>query len=481
MGRIYNNEKYRISIIISMLIVMGFAAVVAVNYLTYSKVIKDDILNISKLSSSNIYSEINNELIKPIFVSLTMANDRFLIQWLEEEKSRDVELLQDYLSGIELKYDYSSVFMVSNQTKKYYHFNGVHKSISEENDHDQWYFEFLESKKLYDLDVDIDEVTNEMTVFINCRIVDEANEVLGVVGVGLSMNQVQKLLGTFETAYGLEAFIMDEQGLIQVHTDDALIENYRVYQDPIIQNIMPKITANTSSLETFRYSENGLDGYIITRYIEDLEWFLVVKKDTSVLQKSFDDQIAEEFIILALVIFGVVITSNRLIKRHEVKLIAAAKTDQLTGLLNRRGFDHTMFDRIKEAAHKEQVLCVFIFDIDNFKSINDTYGHLFGDKVIEQVAMFVKKAIGNENILARWGGDEFAGYIKGDYIEAKRLLEELHHSFSINKNFVSHQITISMGITISRTIDTPDTIMARADKALYQAKLEGKNKVCESV
>jgi diguanylate cyclase (GGDEF)-like protein len=355
------------------------------------------------------------------------------------------------------------------------------KKVSETNAHDQWYFEFLESGKVYDLDVDIDEVTNEMTVFINCRIVDESDEELAVVGVGLSMNQVQKLLNTFEVAYDLEAFIMDEEGLVQVHTNDELIETYQVDQDPIIHTVMPKIKANKSSLETFRYRENDIDGYLITRYIEDLEWYLVVKKDTSVLQKSFDEQLAEEFMILAIVILGVVITSTRLIKRHEAKLVAAAKTDQLTGLLNRRGFDYIIFDCIKETSHKEQSLCVFIFDIDNFKSINDTYGHLFGDKVIEQVAMFVKKAIGSENVLARWGGDEFAGYIKGDYSEAKRVLKSLHDSFSTNKNFTSHHITISLGITLSRIIDTPDTIMARADKALYQAKQEGKNRICETL
>lgn len=73
------------NIIISAIILIGFFIISFANYYTYSKVIKDDIENISKLTSSNIYAEINSELTKPIFVSLTMANDAFLKSWLREE------------------------------------------------------------------------------------------------------------------------------------------------------------------------------------------------------------------------------------------------------------------------------------------------------------------------------------------------------------------------------------------------------------
>ncbi len=111
----------RINLLIGIIILSGFITMSIVNYSTYSKIIKDDIESISKLTSTNIYSEINNELIKPIFVSLTMANDSFLKDWLsEEEKATDEALhlkaLQEYLIGIKLKYDYNSVFLISDKT-----------------------------------------------------------------------------------------------------------------------------------------------------------------------------------------------------------------------------------------------------------------------------------------------------------------------------------------------------------------------------
>ena len=120
------------NIIISAIILIGFFIISFANYYTYSKVIKDDIENISKLTSSNIYAEINSELTKPIFVSLTMANDAFLKSWLREESIHEddpayIEKLRRYLSDLQKKYNYHSVFLVSPTTNSYYHFEGIHK------------------------------------------------------------------------------------------------------------------------------------------------------------------------------------------------------------------------------------------------------------------------------------------------------------------------------------------------------------------
>ncbi|MGB4439304.1 MAG: cache domain-containing protein, partial [Sedimentibacter sp.] len=208
------NFKYKINLLVSAIIILGFIAIIFINYNNYSKIIKDDIKNISKLTSTNIYSDINSELTKPIFVSLTMANDSFLKDWLLEEKTMiDDEAhllkLQNYLKGFEVKYGYNSVFLVSDKTKKYYHYAGILKTIDEKNAHDQWYFNFINDNETNVLDVDNDEAANNtLTVFVNCRIQDENNVLMGVTGVGLEMNQIQTMLMSFEEDYGLEAFLI---------------------------------------------------------------------------------------------------------------------------------------------------------------------------------------------------------------------------------------------------------------------------------
>lgn len=480
MNHFFSNTKHRTHLFISLLIILGFIASAMVTYFNYSKIIREDIQNITKLSSANIYSEINNELIKPIFVSLTMANDSFLKEWLSEEakEQANVESLQRYLSDLQVKYGYNSVFLISEHTNNYYHYKGIHKTISTDDTHDTWYYQFIESGKSYDLDVDVDEAaSNLLTVFVNCRIVDSNNQLLGVAGVGLEIGEVQKILGMFEDTYGLEAFLIDPDGLIQVHTNNQLIESYNVSEDQMIRSFMNDIISNQTTLKTYRYKENGIDGYLITRYIDELEWYLMVKKDTSVLRHSFASQITKELLILMLVIFGVVFISNQLIKRHHETLVQISKTDQLTQLLNRRGFDLLLSETFNDTKYRNDPFSVFIFDIDHFKSINDRYGHLFGDGVIQQVVDFFNIVLSNQARLARWGGDEFVGIIHEDLPTAQKQLESLITLINEEPQFKEKHITISIGLTQSKLLDTPDIIMARADKALYRSKNNGRNQL----
>jgi len=477
------NEKYRINILISLIILVGFISTILINYHNYSKVIKDDIRNITKLTSTNIYSEINNELIKPVFVSLTMANDSFLKDWLlEEEKMIDnqshLKKLQNYLKGIEVKYGYNSVFLVSEQTKNYYHYKGIQKVINEKDTHDQWYYNFIDGHETYTLDVDVDQASNNtLTVFVNCRIQDPNNHLMGVTGVGLEMHQIQALLSTFEEDYDLEAFLIDSNGLVQVHTTDKMIENYNIFDDTSIKPLKEDILNNKMTLESFRYNEDGIDGYLITKYIKDLDWYLVVKKDTSVLKSIFMEQLTEELFILLIVIGFIVFTINRLIKKHHIQITKMAYTDPLTGLPNRRGFDEALNSVFEKFKIDDLNYTMLVFDIDNFKPINDTYGHIFGDRVICLISDYANEVIGKRGMLARWGGDEFAGILYSTLEEGKEIAADIMNKITNAPEFNKYNITISLGLTHMENLDTPNSLMVRADKALYQAKSKGKHQI----
>ena len=475
-------RKNKISITISFIILFGFIVTIALNTLSYNNIIREDIKNISKLSSSNIYSEINNELIKPIFVSLTMANDSFLKGWLEGESvgEPDSEDLIEYLDGLKLKYDYNSVFVISEKTKGYYHYKGVHKTIDPSDLHDQWYYNFIESGKLYELDVDVGEAQgNALTVFVNCRIEDENNQLMGVVGVGLEMKEVQGILGLFEDSYDLESFLVDQNGMVQVHTNNQLIESYNINEDQIIRSFTDDIFANKTTLKTYRYNENGIDGYLITRYIEDLDWTLMVKKDTSILRRALYTQIGEVLIIVFIVILLVLLISNNVIKGFQHKMIEISKTDELTGLMNRRGFNQVIYDSLKSGEMNETYFSVYIFDIDNFKNLNDQYGHLLGDKIISLLANHASKVLKDQGIVSRWGGDEYVGIIYEDIETASQLISTLQENIAKDQDLSEYSVTISIGITASKHTDTPDIVVGRVDKGLYQSKEKGKN--CISV
>ncbi len=480
---VYMEKKFRmqINIFILVTIIIGFASVFIMNSITYNKIIRDDIKNISKLTSTNIYSDISNELTKPIFVSLTMANDSLLKSWLKDEKvlleSKEHEqTLIDYLNGIKDKYNYDSVFFVSSNTNIYYHFNGINKVISSENEHDQWYYDFLNSNKSYELVIDTDEANeNRLSVFINCRVEDEDGNLLGVTGVGLELNQVQELLEEFSNNFDLDAMLFDQDGNVLIHSSTSTLSNANIFELGVLNQNKEEILNNQHTLGVYEYKENQSGGYLITRYIDDLNWYLLVKKDTSILFDTFEKQLLKEFFVIFAVIVGVLLIVAKLIKQNDSKLMHLAKIDTLTNLLNRRGFNDEI-EKVLQEVNYQQSFYVFVLDIDYFKKVNDSYGHLIGDKVIKLVGHLLYETINKKGILARWGGDEFTGYLFGDEEEVRAIVDNIFLCIGADAQLKEYHITISLGLTASQKIDTADTILFRADKALYEAKENGRNR-----
>lgn len=475
-------KKFRtkISILILATIIIGFISVFITNSITYNRIIQDDIKNISKLTATNIYSDISNELTKPIFVSLTMANDNFLKSWLKDEKSlltskeHEAKLI-DYLNGIKEKYNYDSVFFISNNTDIYYHFNGINKIISTQNKHDQWYYDFLRSNKSYELVIDTDEANqNKLSVFVNCRVEDEKGNLLGVTGVGLEMNQIQQLLENFSKEFDLDAMLFDRDGNVLIHANSSTMTNKNVFDSKALAQNKKEILDNTTKLGIYQYKEGQAKGYIITRYIDDLDWYLLVNKDTGILLETFEKQLLNELIVIVAVIALVLLIVSSLVRQNDKKLIHLAKIDTLTGVLNRRGFNEVLEKKLQET--KEEPFYVFVLDIDAFKKVNDLHGHLVGDRVIKLVGLILQESIKDNGILARWGGDEFTGYLVGSEKEVCDIVDEMFLGIRSHVLLKEYHITVSLGLTTSVAEDTEDSILSRADKALYEAKEKGRNR-----
>ena len=464
--------KSRIILLITAVIFIGMLLIVTINFYSYSRIIREDILNISKLTSTNIYSKINNELTKPIFVSLTMANDSFVKNWFLNE--RDDEIIE-YLNGIRNKYHYNSTFLVSANTLNYYHYNGLFKKINPLDSHDIWFYDFLDTNLKYDLDIDQDEVDNHLlTIFVNCKIFDQDENVLGITGVGIQVDYVQEILQEFESSYNLEAFLIDSAGLVQVHSDSSQIEKRNIFSEKLYNGLKSDIInrGDLLNISEMKVAENN--GYIISCFIEDFDWYLVVRKDTSVLKRTLYSQMFVELIIFIIVTGVVIFIVISLILYNERKILNLSMTDSLTGLYNRRGFDI----RLKRLVDSEtdNKFCVFLFDIDNFKLINDRYGHLQGDKVLKRIVDLFNEVI-KGCIFSRWGGDEFSGILFADLHEASELLNVLRKKVESDKHLREFNVTLSIGIVESSEIETEESLMRKADRAMYKAKSEGKNKI----
>lgn len=173
-----------------------------------------------------------------------------------------------------------------------------------------------------------------------------------------------------------------------------------------------------------------------------------------------------------------------LMKQHQCELKEKNKTleeiafkDLLTNLYNRAEFINVFERCLKEASDTEKSFFVAIADIDFFKKINDTYGHNFGDKILKSVATTIKNNIRDSDIVARWGGEEFAIILHlKDSKDINNIGEKIRAAV---ENLVVDEVsvTISIGFTQIKAYDTLESTIDRADKALYRAKNSGRNRV----
>ena len=160
------------------------------------------------------------------------------------------------------------------------------------------------------------------------------------------------------------------------------------------------------------------------------------------------------------------------------KLQAVSITDKLTNIHNRLGID-TAFEReLKKFQSSHQPFGVILIDIDNFKNINDKYGHQVGDKVLQSIAKILQEHTRDTDIVGRWGGEEFLIICpQTDMTGTSRRAELLRKFIEEHKFHTVVQVTASFGVSTILDDDTQDTLLKRVDKALYKAKESGKNRV----
>ncbi|MCD7035651.1 diguanylate cyclase [Metabacillus sp. GX 13764] len=175
------------------------------------------------------------------------------------------------------------------------------------------------------------------------------------------------------------------------------------------------------------------------------------------------------------------ITEETLLKE---KLEELAYKDGMTGIFNRTYFIGTFAKLIKEAAKEGSPLSLMIMDIDHFKSINDTFGHLTGDEAIGHVVQLAKEILEGSSLFARYGGEEFVAALPGRELdEAASIAEDIRMSIAaspLRTNAGKIAITASFGAAALTGEKSIEDLLSEADHALYEAKRSGRNRVCVS-
>lgn len=612
-------------------ILIGFSITSFISYRSNQGLFRQDIERVSTLTSEGIYHQIDSIFTKPINISLTMANDNLLKTFLSEEEQKldnadFVENMRAYLLAYKNKYRYDSVFLVSTATNRYYHFNGLDRTLVPGDPENDWYYAFLKAGQEYTLNIDNDEAVdanNEITVFINCDIKGPDGATMGVVGVGFKVDHIQSLLREYEENFGVRAYLVDGTGAIQLSTDKTGYESANLFADCAYPDLKDKILADQEEAQSFWYAADHARGFLVTRYVPNLEWHLIIDNDTALLESTLSQQfwsgVAIVVIVIAFVIFtitGIIRKFNRKIieltiaheqkhqslfqqatkqmyekiyeidithncvaneataayfeslgvpdntrfdqalqiiaqkqikeefrqgyldtfspenvlrayksgveslryefmltedgytyfwmrittqifywdddqsirmfvyrqnidleKQQEKRLLEQMQKDSLSNLYNKAATQNRIRQLLAEAP--DRLYAFFILDIDDFKKVNDTFGHATGDCVIANFANILKEQFREEDIVGRIGGDEFVVFLAAPsrtWIEEKAqlLVAALRHEFVREEKCC--QVSASVGVAVAPDAGTDfETLYQNADFALYQTKRHGKN------
>lgn len=471
--------KIKVVAIISSLLLCVSIAGSVFNYWSELKTAQDQLQNTSlPLSVDNIYTEIQQRMIEPLLVSSLMANDTFMRDWLLNGEKDETTIVR-YLDEIQKKYTVFTTFLVSDATKHYYHPKGLIDVVNESNSADEWYFHFKNHSEPYEVNLDYNaHLGDALVMFINYKVMNYNHEFIGATGVGVRLLNIEEMLNSFKEKYKYDVYFVNQKGEITLFSKKlnkrgniANIEGLKTLQEDIFSN------------KTNQYEYKNKDGeyFLNTKYIEKLKLHLLVEID----KKEYIDDIRKTFytnliasLIITLVVTMIIIYT---INIYQNQLVQLASEDALTTLANRRKFNE-YFERALKAYRKSiKSITLILIDVDDFKCINDTFGHLTGDKALVRIAQILKSKLRHTDMVARWGGEEFAILLldvpKADAIAIAHTIHTAIKEDLELDELLHRPLTVSLGLGELTHAESQDGLVYKVDEALYRAKNEGKNQV----
>lgn len=478
---IVQNKKLYFGIALTALLVAGFLATSLISYFVAHDSLAQRIAEESlPLTSDNIYSEIQRDLLRPILISSVMANDTFVRNWAIGGEERPERIIQ-YLREIQAKYGTITAFFISERTRRYYHPDGILKTVTRDDPGDAWYFRVREMNRPYEINVDKDTADrSRLSIFVNYRVHDYDENYIGVTGVGLSVDAVTQLIEQYQRRYGRRIYFIDREGDVTLHGSDFRGATH-IRQRPGLGNYATRILANPSTSLSYTDAD-GETVYLNSRLVPEFGWHLIVEQERHPAEARIRKTLVINLLLALGVTMLVLLVAHLTIRGYQRRLEEMATTDKLTGAANRQVFDMIFEHVVKSAGRRNnEPISVLAIDMDHFKQVNDTYGHQGGDTVLREVATVIREHIRDTDTLCRWGGEEFLVLLGDCGLEsAKRRAEIIReaiagHPIRFGRDDIF--VTVSMGVAQHRANEDLNSLIHRADMAMYEAKRRGRDQV----
>jgi len=271
------NSKTALVPIITVLLVVGFLVTSLASFFVSRASLREEIsYNELPLTSDNIYSEIQRDLLTPIFISSTMAIDTFLRDWILNGEIGP-EHIVNYLSEIKQRYNTVTSFFVSDITMNYYYADGILKTVSPDEPRDEWYFRVKNMEDDYEINVDPDMANqDQMTIFINYKVYDYNQNYIGATGVGLTISSVKELIEKYQKKYGRNIYFFNEDGEIKL--SGKKIKHDKKHISFLSYHKKLKELKKSRQEQHFTFKKDKRLVHANIRHIKEFKWFLVVEQ-----------------------------------------------------------------------------------------------------------------------------------------------------------------------------------------------------------
>jgi len=471
-------QKTRLLIVLAFILIAGFLTTAIASYEVSKKaLIKGISEQALPLTSDTVYSDIQRDLIRPIFVSSTMAHDTFLRDWVLNGERNPHDVVR-YLREIKEKYDTITAFFVSNRTSRYYYADGILKNVSPREPRDKWFYRVRDMQQPYETNVDIDMANRDaLTVFINYRVLDFKGNFIGAAGVGLTMSRIGHLIDSYQKRFHRRIYLVDKDGNIKL-AGSSMASHRSIREMAGIRNIADSILGNRTLERRLKYQGSNGEVLVNSRYLKELRLFLVVEQDESrVLQPMVHMLWANLGISIAITVL-VLLLALYVLNHYQRHLEKMATIDQLTQIYNRQTFELLFEQTQLETQRSHQPLSVLLIDADMFKHINDTYGHLEGDRILRSLSQKLRGLLRDSDVIARWGGEEFIILLRDCKLQqALAVAEKLRGEIAETDFSLPERVTVSVGVSEYHPSEDLTAFFTRVDEAMYAAKQRGRNQV----
>ena len=478
--RLFNHS--RLLLILGLLLTVGFLVTSFISYEVSKRSILEAIVDQSlPLTSSNIYSEIQKDLVRPVLISSTMAHDTFLRRWVLQGEA-DVEEMAHYLREVRQRYGAFASFFVSERSGTYYTGDGILKQIAPDEPRDVWYYRTRALTEDYEINVDPDLANQDaLTIFINYRVYDFDGNYIGATGIGLTVDAVRRLVSEHQQRFNRKIYFVNKAGKVVLVGNSAKALNVDLHASAGIGPQIEHILAEDSG--SYQYADaDGNTQILQVNYLPELKWYLFVEQGQDAALAGIQRTLWINILISLLITAVVISLAHVALRNYQHRIEEMATIDKLTGLLNRNAFTMLMKKLLADHKRDPQPMAFLLADIDFFKQINDRYGHMAGDDVLAGIARRLIDGLRESDLVVRWGGEELLILLRHcDLSEALRIAESLRQgigeeAFATNGQAIA--VTISIGVAAYQAGESTEQAVSRADAALYQAKNAGRNRVC---